>query len=230
MTPEGPGLFVGEGEDGEGPDIEDKSQGRFEDVPDVAIIDDFEDQDLDEYNITKGSSGDFTIVSSTVFNGNQSLEINSPGGNGKKIRSNTGLENYPEQGSEFKIPFFFDTANDPSIRFLFGSQSDTNDNNCYRVVAKGVDNRVYFQKIESGSISTLFNNTSVNVPTGEWAEIFVSWGSSGEITIEILDNNGDNRGGGSATDTTFSSGGIGFTLAAANSSEQLFTDYARITG
>lgn len=164
-------------------------------------IDSFEDQDLSEYS---GDTGSFSIQSSDAIDGTYALEATA--GSSVEIISTSGLEHYPEAGDEFSFRVKHDRASDGATRFYFGVQ-DTN--NYYRLGVEA-DNQADLQVVSGGSATGLDSSSTGDLVADEWMRVVVDWQSDGSITVTFYDESGVELTTLSATDSTYSSGGIGF--------------------
>jgi len=170
----------------------------------TGTVDDFEDGDVAEYS---GDTGSFDVTSNRVQNGSLSLETTTAGN--ISMTSTSGLDRYPEAGDTFRVwwqPEEGDTSTDD--RLFFASQSTSVDNN-YRVHLYPQQNEFAFAKFEGGSQTRLaVSNQSYTDNT--WYEVEVEWGANGSFTVTLFDDTGSQLNQLTPTDTTFSSGGVGF--------------------
>ena len=170
------------------------------------IIDDFEDGDISEYS---GETGSYTVnTNSPVYEGSYSLKKQSSGSY-NSIYSTSGLSNYPSAGD--KIVFEWYRKGDDDTMFCWCTQ-DASNSNCYQAYLhrNGNGKELWLRRADSGSWTTL-TSTSVNWPTGDWIRIEIDHNTDGTIIIKAtnLSTNSD-IGQISATDTTYTSGGIGW--------------------
>lgn len=159
----------------------------------LTIVDDFEDQNLNEYS---GSVSDYTITNEKAVNNSYSLKSNA---SAKIINDSVTVG----QGST--ITGYLITPADGMAILQFGVQDF--DNN-YIINLSSFDTDLTLAKKENDNYSTL-DSTYVN-PTGEWYKIRIEWLPDNSITCTLYDNNDSLIATVSATDSTFTSGKIGF--------------------
>jgi len=153
-------------------------------------VDDFVDGDISEYS---GDTGDFTTLDDPP-------RLNSTTNN-KLISSNTGLEPYPQQGTQWGIGVKLGNS-DSGTRIYYGFQDM--DNN-YRLLFTLT--RIRIEK-EDGGTTTDLASKDVNLSIGNYYYITFRWVDS-TIVIDII-NQGEKIASISATDSTYTSGGIAF--------------------
>lgn len=222
----GTGHTVGDNTTGEGPSIEQSAQGLAT-ASDVRIIDDFEDENLDEYNAVSGSKSDLSFNQNDTINGNNSLEITDPDGNsGLSLLSTSGLNYYPKQGDQFEYYFkFLNTGFNHN--FEFGVQSESNNDNLYFIQARESDNNFRILIKVNGNFTELVSGTPT-IDTGIWYRVEVDWSNTGDINLKFINNsNGVVKSDLSTTDTTYTDGGIGFGNGGTSSGDTYLIDYTR---
>ena len=169
-----------------------------------SAVDGFEDGDISEY---EGNTSAFSVQSSTVYDGTYALE----GSSGfDTIASTSGLSNYPEAGDNLSIRFYYPDTNLRTNKIFFATQdaSSPNDNG-YSVVINGDNSPATFGIQKDGS--TLSSSTfTLSSYTGEWLEVLVDWNTDGSIDATFKDSSGNTITTVSATDSKYTSGGIGF--------------------
>lgn len=163
-----------------------------------------------------GFGTDFEITeSSEPFIGEymwESTDTNMGSSREKSLISMSGLENYIEQGDTFSYyTMEIISSNDNTgINTVFGAQ-DTN--NWYGVLVRKGDPL----KIVKDDAGSELATGSTDLVDGQWYEVEAEWGDDGTInaTVWEVDSNGDRTAeidSISATDTEYSSGGIGWSL------------------
>ena len=162
------------------------------------VIDSFEDQEFSEYS---GDTGSASIVSSPVADGSYAARINA-GEN--EIRSTSGLDNYPAQGDIWKFNTQIPTDGVP--RFYWGIQDSSN---YYYLEFDDPNGTLRFVKVDAGTSTTL-DSVAVTFDTGAYSETEVEWRTNGRHLIEHFDSGGNSLATLDATDTTFTSGGVGW--------------------
>lgn len=152
-----------------------------------------------------------TLTNMTVSNGNISLEENSSSsdnvlegesdGTFKFIISTSGLSNYPSQGDT--VTYSQNATGIANSQFWFGVQDS---NNHYRVILDNYNNEVRLLKLDGGSASTL-DTASLSI-SGTY-NVTIDWQST--ITIDVSQG-GNVEATVSDSDSTYTSGGIGFAV------------------
>lgn len=187
------------------------------------IIDDFEDGDLSEYEFENGNGDAAEVVSSPIHHGERALKLS---GAHFHLNSTSGLDNYPEAGDAFGGWIRGSSDIDGSLVLLYGVQDFENRYYAYVDINSGT---IRIRKKESGSITTLDEATGLDLSTGAWYEIDVRWRTTGRHVFSLYDTNGHLKGQVTATDSTWTSGGIGFNAHTSNGASGYF-DYVRLTG
>lgn len=172
----------------------------------MVTIDSFEDGDISEYG---GDTADYAVNTGAASDGTQSLEGSTPN---TGIASTTGLPTYPAQDDNFLCNYGdADNANNVA-RFIWAAQAESGNPDGYYIENKpaGGDSGTKLYKVDGGTHTELASDPNTADPRGSIDDHFdVTWESDGSIT-------GENYEGGTliatvnATDTTFTSGGIGF--------------------
>jgi hypothetical protein len=177
------------------------------------VIDGFEDGDISEYSgYTSGS----TAQIGTVKNGSYALEINDSGSK-SVLHSTSGLNYYPSQGDAWRYWVQAGSGGN-HCHMGFGYQSSGN--------SYDVDTMVGSGKIVLNVDGNSLASSSVSLSRVNWYEVKIDWGSDGEISADLYDSSGSYLTGISATDTTYTSGGIYWAANSFNGSNHYF-DYAR---
>jgi hypothetical protein len=194
------------------------------------VVDDFEDGNLNEY---VGATSAFTVSSTEVFNGSNSLQRFDSTGT-ERIVSQSGLQNYPQQGQEFGWFIYVPAASTSSniVSQISWAQQSTDGTNTDGYIAqiRPAQNKYVLGRGGSGLIN---NTTETSVTWSNFTDKFleerITWDTDGSMTAEIYD--GAKDAGASLiaslsfTDTTHSSGGIGFELR-----NLVYVDFYRIIG
>ena len=199
MTPE-EAVFGGDDDD-------DDDGGESGDPPAYPVIEDFErDSPLADYG---GETGLFSVTSSPTYEGNSAL-VND-GGDFGGGNSTSGLDTYPERGDEFEV--HLNNAGDGNFAAVnFFAQSETDDPDRYAIGLSGVTDELTLWKSENGDLDTLDSSAPSDTTSG-WYRIEISTDSS-TISADLYDEgSGAHLASVSASDSTFSSGGIGFRSA-----------------
>lgn len=174
-------------------------------------VDDFEDGDLSEYADTGNAPNGFRVSSNRAFEGGYSLRTNTSDGSSEVVNltspSGNGLDNYPSSGGNLTAKFYFkEGGGDANI--VFGHQ---NSNQFYAVEIDEENTRI---RILKDGFSSSLDTQGVTIPTGQWLRMKVEWGST--ITTKLYNKRGEQLATASATDSDYSSGGIGFRTFSVN--------------
>ena len=170
------------------------------------VVEDFErSSPLSEYG---GETGLFDTTGS-AYEGEQALENDSGSFGG--VNSTSGLDTYPERGDE--VHAYFDNAGDENFAtFNLFSQAEEDDPDRYSVGISGVSGDLTLWKTENGSIDTL-DSSSLSDTTSGWYRVEITTDSS-TVSADLYDADSDaHLASVSASDSTFTSGGIGFRSA-----------------
>lgn len=207
------------------------NSGVLELAQSTVIIDDFEDGDIAEYS---GETGAATVTQSTTTaqNGDYYVEVNA-GGTANTIASfeGDGLNAYPDQGETFR--FWTQLRGSVRSHTNYGRQTvgsgdnDSRDGDGYQVVLHDTNT---FSLAVNGYFggTTLAEDTSVTVNTNEWYEIEVVWGTDDSHTVTLYDSSGTQLTQLSATDSTYTNGGIALSADNNNDSADVWWDYYRV--
>lgn len=195
-----------------------------------AVVDDFEDQDLAEY---QGDTGNFQFTTSPVQSGTYALE--KPPGGTYDIVSTSGLPRYPAPGDTFEWYWYCTQPDTTDQRAFFGVQNsptnmDDADADGYEVVPYAQGDEFRLWRRDGGSVTVLASTAQTNWPSGEWARMQVSWTTGGDITAKMFDASDTELVSVSATDTTYGKGGIAMRLSSASSDPPVYMDNWRVTG
>jgi hypothetical protein len=184
------------------------------------IIDDFEDGGISEY---QGDTGQFTAQTNTVFEGTYALKGDTgTNGGGRTIESTSGLDNYPTAGDEIEF-YCYRTASGDNPGFSFAVEPGER-----RYNVEIFSGQISIKKFYGGSNEDLNINTNVTIPENEWLRCVVNWGSDGTITLTVYDANDNNLGSVSATEKTFTEGGIGYLASNTGNVSTNYHDLAQI--
>lgn len=196
-------------------------------IPAEKTIDDFEDNDIAEYT---GNTGPFDVVSTTAFEGTYSLK-GSSGGSLATIVSTSGLNAYPAQGDTIDYRAYT-TDTDPAgtggdsarAGMLFGvTESGGNISDGYGAINNYADDNIQLQKFSGGGRSGL-NSTTIDWSSynSEWIRGEIEWDST--ITYTVYDDAGTVIDTVSASDSSYTSGGIGWYINAAGNGSCFYDD------
>ena len=177
------------------------------------IVDDFEDGDISEYS---GQTAPFSADQTDPYAGNFSLHYDDSDSDSEVIASTSGLNQYPQAGNNTSFRFKWDgeTGGD---NIFFGvsniaSISDT-DFDAYKLAINHVSDSISITKVQKdgvGGQETTLNSASATIDQNEWHEGIFRWGSNGDLKFELYDSNDNLVSEVSASDSEYTSGGIGF--------------------
>jgi hypothetical protein len=182
----------------------------------IQTIDNFEDNNLDEYTRHIFANEDpFEVTTANVYEGTYSLEATRGDDNsGANILSDSGLDKYPAQGDVFQTRFYHPSSGSDVLRadFFFGVQDETDFGaDWYRLYWGPGPDSITFQKRDSnGNVSTIASNSFSNWVRDEWIRAEIDWQTDGTMTGTLYDSNGLSIVSVTGTDTDYASGGIGF--------------------
>jgi Domain of unknown function (DUF2341)/Concanavalin A-like lectin/glucanases superfamily len=188
--------------------------------------DDFEDNNITEY---AGDTSLFQTDTTPVYGGSYALEAVT-----KSSRATDGIFRTSfttAQGNIIRWRQYINTtagASDEACT-LFGVQSPGTSNNNYGICLEqfGVDRMSLSKNVIDNDISgTVLATSSVTYTTG-WYEVYVDWQSSNLISAYLYNPSGTLVATTSATDSTYSTGGMGFTFWFQNGSWDNYLVYNR---
>lgn len=175
-------------------------------------VDDFEDGDATEYNISTNDAGtDYDVVkdSSNAQEGSYYLKVYGDSDNDRlQVLSTDGLDVYPDAGD--KLTYHVNKQTGCTVAgVFFGVQNEDNlsqGNYHFRWYdGSGGD---YKANVDNGTGVETFFNVDSSYGSG-WQKYIINWGESGEIKFKVVDD-GSLVFEKNATDTTWSQGGIGY--------------------
>lgn len=183
-------------------------------------IDDFEDNDLAEYDTTTG----FSLVTSPVSEGTYALQGQSSGTQ-HIMRSSSGLANYPQRGDTIEFKTRLDTSTAKISLLFFGDGSGSN----YAAQVSTQDDWVALWK---DNYATTLASSTGTIPTGEWLTGTIETYAGGTLTLTLTDSSGAQVATVTATDSAYSSGAVGWVVNTSGASGQqtVYVDGARIIG
>jgi len=184
-------------------------------LPSGSTVDTFDDGDISEYS---GDTGSFETVSSPSVNGQALHE--TTGTSPVRITSTSGLNYYPEHGDTitYRTRFSEDRA---KSGFLFGVQSGSPQSSGYLINLNNQGNALEIEKDGEGSeLAT----TATDFPENEWLTVTVDWESDGTISATVDDSSGSTIATVSASDTTYTDGGVGYYMNTDTSSTDVYWD------
>lgn len=186
----------------------------------LTVVDDFEDGDIAEYALETGS---FSVQTSTIYSGSNALEASFEDNFGRHIVSTDfSVSNGKTYRWNVQLP-----TTDVTGSAVFGVEDESSIDG-YQIEAQANESSFNLAEFEEGSRTLLSQDTDVTYSTGIWYEVEFDWGSSGGLTATLYDDGGSQVTQISATDSTFSSGGIGWHMFnSTTTSRSVFYDYMR---
>lgn len=191
-------------------------------IPD-SVVDNFEggiyeDQSKTLGDYYGGDLADATRQQTTVNNGLYALQLENAG----HIASTTGLPNYPSDGDVATVRFYTSANDIFRIGFCVQNANATWNESAYYALLDFRTNEpdLKIRGFASGN-SIVSLNGSANVdPLNEWVKLEIDQTGTG-FSVELFDSSGSSIDALSSSDTTYTSGGIGF----AAFSTAYFDDY-----
>lgn len=179
-------------------------------VDPISVIDDFEDNNIDEY---ANDTAEFSTSTSASQSGTYGL-VGSPSTEDRPfhIVSTSGLNAYPSSGDTFQFYINLQQEDQQGI-FAFGVQSEAEFTGQYEVrlnngdPANGPGEGVYLIKRNGGT--TLLASDSFSPSSSTWYRVEVDWGTGGTIGVDVYDG-GTQEVSISGSDSSYTSGGIAF--------------------
>lgn len=189
-----------------------------------SIIDDFDDGDLSEYTVYR--QGPASVVSSPTYSGAGALKID---GTSTDVVSMSGLPDYPEAGDTFSTRVRW-TSNANGVQFAYGIQTyvEYSDQEYYFVNIRPDADQIVLKRYDLNGKHKLDKNFNVGLSADTWYELEVDWQTDGTHTITLFDESGSQVTQLSATDSTWTDGGVGFFGREANSGATVHFDEAVI--
>lgn len=151
-------------------------------IPD-SVVDNFEDNDLDEYT----STSEFAITSTSPVEGSYMLSITGNPGNTYEMYSDegSGLEYYPQKGDKFSVLMYDSDLRLPAFNFGLDSSGPS----AYYFNHYPNNNIAELGKNTGAGSITVLNEYSITLSKATWYEYEIQWhdgsGSLADNTIEI---------------------------------------------
>lgn len=187
------------------------------------VVDDFDDGDLSEYTVVQGSA---STTSSPTYFGSNALEIS---GADTELVSTSGLPRYPSAGDQFRARIRA-TGGASTVKLLYGVQ-DGNVDERYAITIDFVNDDVGLYYEDGSTTSTLVEDTTSCILTeDEWFRVEVDWRSDGTQTVCLNNDSEDCLVQFSGTDTSLTSGGIGFSAPLSSSGGTVHFDHVLADG
>lgn len=177
----------------------------------IPLLDDME-EDLSEYDSSDKSP--FSLQSSTVLEGSQTLKIDAT--DGAEIHQDGNLT---EKGQT--LEYLTRVESNTVTIFEFGIVDDSNR---YQVVVDHSTDRVALEVVDAGTNSTVDEDTSAGVPSAEKIDVEIKWRHDGDFVVSFRDSSDTEFAELNGHDETHDSGGFGFKSGDANGSK--YFDFA----
>ena len=181
---------------------QEKDPATFPGESSGAVVDDFEDGDLSEYSFDRGSTG-ASIVSSPTHGGSYALEY---AGSYTEAISTSGLGAYPAAGDTFDC-WVRTSGGANNLNFTWGVQDHQNR---YYVKLYPADGKMFLFTYKSGTATSQGGNTGLSLSQDAWYRLEVQWATDGTQTVTLYDTGGTQLSQLSMTDSTWTSGGVGY--------------------
>lgn len=202
----------------------------------INIVDNFEDNNISEYNIivqdgngnlTKNGSSGFTTTSSTVKNGSYSCKADWADEERAIVSTNFSVSN----GKKYRGSIYI--LSDCRASIIFGTQSESYVSG-YGLEISTISNEFDLKWwgdgtsiLEKGEKTTL-KGESVTVNTDTWYDVFFEWGSGGALKAKLYDNKNNKISELNFTDQEYTSGGIGCSMESESfANDVTYFDYIR---
>jgi len=159
-------------------------------IPD-SVVDDFEDNNLNEWSNT----ANVAITATSVLEGQHSLQITSSvssAGSRPFSLQGDGLESYPQKGDKFSC-FLFEGSGPDSVipAFSFGVADNTNGIDGYEIFHQpAIDpSEIGIRRLDDGTATVLDNPDVSGLSTDQTYEFEIQWhdgsGAEPDNTIEL---------------------------------------------
>lgn len=206
---------------------------------DQQIIDDFNDGDLSEYDLTDTQATDTVeVVTSPVLEGSHALHMSTDQGNNPDYGSSStsgNLNKYPSRGENFT--FYTRYTNDDMKNFFFWfahDNSGASPTNGYLICLEqqqatcGTDEFGIGKRVSGNAQKIQGTDFDTSNYYDEWLKVKVDFGNTESDTIKayLYDSNDNLIASTQAVDTFRDSGGITWTVNSASGPTEGWFDYA----
>lgn len=195
----------------------------------ITLVDSAEDGDIAEYG---GDTGGYSTQTSTVYDQSTAIEGTASSGGYNGISSTSGLPAYPAQGDVLSCRVYLDTANgwadNDRMGVMYGTGAETMPPDGYRIDLDAANDDMILAIWNSNGFTSLATaNIDVSALTDAWIKLEVDWQSDGTMVFTVYDSSGSSVNSVSATDTTYSSGGVGYIVdeSGSDSTPSVYFDY-----
>jgi hypothetical protein len=175
----------------------------------MAVVDDFEDNNITEYS---GETSLFQVDTTPAFGGSYALEPSNTLGR-TSVDGLFRTDRTVSQGQVVRwMQYINVTAPEDDACTFFGVQTPGTSNQNYALCLQrfGVDRMVIARNVtDNDSSGTVLASTTVAFATG-WYEVEVDWQTNNQIAATLYTDAGVVVATTTATDSTYTSGGFGF--------------------
>jgi len=206
-------------------DIEEVIDSHYVDeATNTGYIDDFEDEEIVEYDFLDGGDTNATVQSDTVLSNDWALELNSPSASSPvTIASSAGLPRYPVRGDTI-IYYTQLTHTDDIGHFDFmWAENATGNDRYYRISIDANADEFRVQK-NAGSVKQDTLSVSLDQYLGQWVRVEFEIQPVGTIEATLYNATGAEIGTVSITDTEYTNGGIRFSASNTSQSSEVYFD------
>jgi hypothetical protein len=161
---------------------------------------------VSEYTVDTGA---VNVQTGTVYDGTYALEIATTSSTDQDTAtSESGLPRYPQAGDTFQTRLYGEPDSSFQYKSHVGFAVDGND--MYRIYYAPEETEFSIRRVDGGSATNIATDGSAPQLKNEWLRITVDWGKGGSITATLYDSSGAQQTQISATDATYTTGGIQF--------------------
>lgn len=181
------------------------------------FADNYEDNNISEYS---GDTSQFDTLAAFNYEGSYGLGAAAGQESSQTTDGIYRTDISMSQGETIRFFQYVDMNTPPSGGaddepcMLFGVQTPGSGNNNYAVCLDplGTDQIVIAEDVSSNDGSgTALDTTNVTFTTG-WYEVEIDWLTTDAINVNVYDDNGTFFASANATDTTYTTGGVGFSF------------------
>lgn len=174
----------------------------------------FTDEEFNAYRFDRGKSG-AEIITDTESTGTQVHGPTYSGQQALKISNSTtemvslpgdGLPNYPQAGDSIKC-YVKASGGADNFNLKWGAQDHDNH---YYVKVKPESDRMFLFKYKNGSGTVLDSTSGLSMSQDTWYWLEVEWQTNGGQTVELYDLEDNTLAECNASDSEWSTGGIGY--------------------
>lgn len=210
-------------------DIDEAIDSHYlDEATNTGYIDNFEDEEVVEYEFLDGGESNATVQSDTVLADQWALELNSPSANTPvTIASNAGLPRYPARGDTITYYVQLTDTDDIAHFDFMWAQNDAGNSRYYRTSLDASADEFRVQK-NAGSVKQGTLSIGLDTYLGEWMRVEFEIEPIGTIEASLYDKDGTLVGSASITDTEYTNGGIRFAAENPNQSSEVYFDAADV--